>query len=59
MLIRNICQNTLQRNIDYLRTKKPKSRKCKEKVKYYKKSKHVKIGKSSMGSGFILPTILF
>lgn len=59
MLIRNVCQNTFQGNIDYLRTKKPKSRKCKEKVKYYKKYKHVKIRKSSVGLAFILPTILF
>lgn len=48
MLIWNIRQNTLQGNIDYLRTKNPKSRKHKEKVKYYKKSKHVKIRESSM-----------
>lgn len=57
MLIWNICQNTLQVNIDYLRTKNPKSRKHKEKVKYYKKPKHVNI--SSMGSALILSTIVF
>lgn len=58
MLIRNVCQNTLHGNIDYLRTKNPKSRKGKEEVKYYKKPKHVKIRKSSVGSALIPLTIL-